>query len=228
MSFLVLFLTFCHFLRVRPAWRLCPAQSRQPNEKQPAVSGEFLLKQKNFASLLITQFFTPVYQYEQLMFSGRRTNSCIIVVTVRLIFPPAGTSHLQGQPLYSGREVGPARRSDSRRTGTSRCLAAWEPERDRPREGGTQEEGGVVPEEQQHVTGMWPADEIRIKCIWFCFLVSQCYHVLFLSNSLPDLDRGKSKRYRHSLHPLIWFIHQVNSFEVFLFCTLSTVHQNTV
>lgn len=72
--------------------------------------------------------------------------------------PPAGTTHLQRQPVHSGREVGTPGRGGAGRAGTSRRLARRqrEPERsgDGRGEGGAQEEGGVIPEEQQHVTGM--------------------------------------------------------------------------
>lgn len=79
-------------------------------------------------------------------------------MTVWVTALPAGTTHLQRQPVHSGWEVGDAGRGGGGRTGASRCLARWqrEPEksRDGQGEGGEQEAGGVIPEEQQHVTGM--------------------------------------------------------------------------
>lgn len=74
-------------------------------------------------------------------------------MTAPLVSPPAGTTHLHRQPLHPGWEVGAGGR-----TGTSRHLERrpQQPERggDGRGEGGAQEEGGVVPEEQQHVAGM--------------------------------------------------------------------------
>lgn len=89
-----LLMTFCHFLCVRPAWRLRPAQSRQPNEKQPAVSGEFLLKQKNFASLLITQFLHRYTSMNCWCSAGG------VQTVVSVLWLCDSTPHLQEPPTY--------------------------------------------------------------------------------------------------------------------------------
>lgn len=72
--------------------------------------------------------------------------------------PPAGSTHLRRRTLRAGWEVGAGRRGGAGWTGTSCHLARRpkHPERggDERGEGGAQEEGGVVPEEQQHVAGM--------------------------------------------------------------------------
>lgn len=77
---------------------------------------------------------------------------------VFLSLSPAGASQLQRQPVHSGWEVDAWRRGGGGRAGSTRRLGGrqGEPERSRDgwREGGAQEEGGVIPEEQQHVTGM--------------------------------------------------------------------------
>lgn len=70
----------------------------------------------------------------------------------------AGETHLQRQPVHTGGQVGSSRGSGRGRTGTSCHLAGrhGEPEKDGAGRGKrrAQEEGGVVPEEQQqHVTG---------------------------------------------------------------------------
>ncbi len=116
----------------------------------------------------------------------------ISVVTVWISSPPAGTTHqLQRQPVHFGWEMGAW--GGGGRTGTTRHLARRqrEPERSRDgwREGGAQEEGGVIPEDQQHVAGMWPSAERlgwnafsffvmchMVSCCCCCFFFLNCRH----------------------------------------------------
>lgn len=140
----------------------------------------------------------------------RRQTVVISVVTLRVNSLPAGTT-LQRQPVHSGREVGSSGRGGAGRTGTSRRLEWWpgEPEKSRDgwREGGAQEEGGVIREEQQHVTGMWDAVEglgwnaFSFVCneSWYRVLFTVVYAVSYRHEERSKVQPGRNQNTQNNV-----------------------------